>query len=55
MRIADEVLAGETYISDVGRSTHYHANYVKPRWARSLTKMDVIGHHIFYRLKPGQT
>lgn len=55
VRIADEVLAGETYISDVGRSTHYHANYVKPRWARSLTKMDVIGHHIFYRLKPGQT
>jgi spore germination cell wall hydrolase CwlJ-like protein len=55
VRIADEVLAGRTYISDVGRSTHYHANYVKPRWARSLTKMDVIGHHIFYRLKPGQT
>ncbi len=55
LRIADEVLGGQTYISDVGRSTHYHANYVKPRWARSLTKMDVIGHHIFYRLKPGQT
>jgi spore germination cell wall hydrolase CwlJ-like protein len=55
VRIADEVLAGRTYISDVGRSTHYHANYVKPRWARSLTKMDVIGRHVFYRLKPGQT
>jgi hypothetical protein len=55
VRIADEVLAGRTYISDVGRSTHYHANYVRPRWARSLTKMDVIGHHVFYRLKPGQT
>jgi len=55
VRIADEVMAGRTYISDVGRSTHYHANYVKPRWARALTKMDVIGHHIFYRLKPGQT
>ena len=55
VRVADEVMAGRTYISDVGRSTHYHANYVKPRWARALTKMDVIGHHIFYRLKPGQT
>ena len=55
VRVANEVMAGRTYISDVGRSTHYHANYVKPRWARALTKMDVIGHHIFYRLKPGQT
>ncbi len=55
VRVADEVMDGRTYISDVGRSTHYHANYVRPRWARALTKMDVIGHHIFYRLKPGQT
>ncbi len=54
-RIANEVMDGHTYITDVGRSTHYHANYVKPRWARSLTKMDVIGHHVFYQLKAGQT
>ena len=55
VRVADEVLAGRTYVSQVGRSTHYHAAYVKPRWARRLTKMDVIGRHIFYKLKPGQT
>lgn len=55
VRVADEVMAGRTYLSDVGRSTHYHANYVRPHWARSLTKMDTIGHHIFYKLKPGQT
>ena len=55
VRVADEVMAGRTYLSDVGRSTHYHANYVKPHWARSLKKMDTIGHHIFYKLKPGQT
>ena len=55
LRIADEVLAGRTYISDVGRSTHYHASYVRPRWARRLTKMDVIGRHVFYRLKTGPT
>ena len=54
-RIAREVLEGKTYVSDVGASTHYHANYVKPRWARALKKMDVIGHHIFYKLRPGQT
>jgi spore germination cell wall hydrolase CwlJ-like protein len=54
-RIAASVMDGKTYLSDVGGSTHYHANYVKPRWARQLEKMDVIGHHIFYKLRPGQT
>ena len=54
-RVADEVLEGRLWLADVGTSTHYHANYVRPRWARRLTKMDVIGKHIFYRLKPGQT
>jgi hypothetical protein len=55
VRIANEVMDGRTYISEVGRSTHYHTDYVHPRWARALTKMDVIGRHIFYKLKPGQT
>jgi hypothetical protein len=55
VRVAKEVMVGRTYISDVGSSTHYHANYVHPRWARALRKTDVIGRHIFYRLKPGQT
>jgi spore germination cell wall hydrolase CwlJ-like protein len=54
-RIANEVLNGKTYISDVGGSTHYHANYVRPRWAKALQKTDTIGSHIFYTLKPGQT
>jgi spore germination cell wall hydrolase CwlJ-like protein len=54
-RIAEAVMGGKTYLSEVGGATHYHANYVRPRWARQLEKMDVIGHHIFYKLKPGQT
>ncbi len=55
VRVAHDVLQGETYVADVGDSTHYHANYVRPRWARYLKKMDTIGHHIFYQLRPGQT
>lgn len=55
VRIADEVTNGQTYVSDIGNSTHYHTNYVRPRWARRLEKMDVIGHHIFYKLRPGQS
>lgn len=54
-RIAKAVLDGKTYVADVGSSTHYHANYVRPRWARALKKMDVIGNHIFYKLRLGQT
>ncbi len=55
VRIASEVTNGKTYVSDIGGSTHFHANYVRPRWARRLEKMDVIGHHIFYKLRPGQS
>lgn len=55
VRIAREVYEGTTYLSEVGASTHYHANYVRPYWAKKLKKMDTIGQHIFYKLKPGQT
>ncbi len=55
VRVAHEVTDGTAYVSDIGAATHYHANYVRPLWASRLTKMDRIGHHIFYKLKPGQT
>jgi hypothetical protein len=54
-QVAREVTEGKTYLAEVGGATHYHANYVRPGWARRLKKMDVIGRHIFYKLKPGQT
>jgi spore germination cell wall hydrolase CwlJ-like protein len=54
-RVAREVTEGRTYLAEVGGATHYHADYVRPTWARRLKKMDIIGRHIFYKLKPGQT
>jgi len=30
-------------------ATHYHANYVKPGWARKMTFIGTIGVHKFYR------
>ena len=54
-RVASAVLEGKTYLADVGGATHYHANYVRPYWSRRLKKMDVIGRHVFYKLRPGQT
>ncbi len=38
--VAREVTAGNIWLPDVGDSTHYHADYVKPRWARKLKKTD---------------
>lgn len=36
--------------SDVtARSTHYHANYVNPVWAKYLQPTIQVGNHIFYR------
>jgi hypothetical protein len=37
----------------VGSATHYHADYVAPRWAPMLTKITQLGAHIFYRWPGG--
>ncbi|KFG91053.1 Cell wall hydrolase SleB [Sphingobium herbicidovorans NBRC 16415] len=47
-RIASDALAGRVEKS-VGTATHYHADYVFPRWAPHLGKLAQIGAHIFYR------
>lgn len=54
VRIAREVTEGKTYVAGVGGATHYHANYVRPGWSYRLRKMERIGTHIFYSLRPGQ-
>ncbi len=51
--VAMAVTAGRVFIADVGSSTHYHATYVSPRWARSMERVKRIGLHIFYRTRGG--
>ncbi|MEO6311244.1 MAG: cell wall hydrolase [Sphingomicrobium sp.] len=46
--VAKEALGGSVF-KPVGYATHYHANYVVPYWATSLTKNAVETTHIFYR------
>ena len=46
--VAEAALDGYVEAS-VGSATHYHANYVAPRWAPMLTKISQLGAHIFYR------
>jgi spore germination cell wall hydrolase CwlJ-like protein len=50
--IAQQALSGSVY-APVGNATHYHANYVVPVWAASLSKNAVVGAHIFYRWSGG--
>ena len=51
-KVARGALAGKQ-ASAIGTATHYHADYVVPKWAYSLAKLKVIGTHIFYRM-PGE-
>jgi len=52
-KIAKAMLDGQIWLPEVGSSTHYHATYVHPRWARAMEKMKKIGRHIFYRTYGG--
>lgn len=57
--IAERMLAGTQAALPQG-ATHYHADYVSPYWATTMTRLAKIGRHIFYRapagtLAPGAT
>nr|WP_246232626.1 cell wall hydrolase [Aurantimonas aggregata] len=48
-QVAEQVTKGDIWLSDVGSATHYHATYVRPRWASAMERVDKIGKHVFYR------
>lgn len=50
--VARAALAGYVEKS-VGTATHYHADYVLPKWAFNLAKIEQLGRHIFYRFHAG--
>jgi spore germination cell wall hydrolase CwlJ-like protein len=49
--IADQVGSGERWLPWVGNATHYHADYVRPRWRRNMVQLSRVGRHVFYRLR----
>ncbi len=51
MDLARKVTDGKVWLKDIGYASHYHANYVKPSWRRSMKLIKQIGVHIFYRAK----
>ncbi|MDO8980113.1 MAG: cell wall hydrolase [Afipia sp.] len=48
-KIARESLDGRLWLPEVGKSTHYHAYWVRPSWANEMKKMYKYGVHTFYR------
>lgn len=46
--IAQKAIAGDQTIRVIGAATNYHADYVRPKWAKEMRKLIKIGRHIFY-------
>lgn len=46
--IAQKAIAGDQTIRIIGAATNYHADYVRPKWAKEMRKLIKIGRHIFY-------
>lgn len=51
--VAKQVLEKRGLIDTLDDSTHYHATYVRPRWAPRMIRLDRIGIHIFYKGRYG--
>jgi spore germination cell wall hydrolase CwlJ-like protein len=47
-QIASRAMAGDAYVRVVSTATHYHADYVNPRWSGAMKRLIKIGRHIFY-------
>jgi spore germination cell wall hydrolase CwlJ-like protein len=47
-RVAQQAIAGDQSVRIMGAATYYHADYVTPKWSRTMKKLIKIGHHIFY-------
>lgn len=47
--VASDILSGKGDTGATVTATHYHADYVRPRWASKMERLSKIGRHIFYR------
>ncbi|WP_198963942.1 cell wall hydrolase [Bradyrhizobium sp. Y36] len=48
-KIAKAMLDGQIWLPEVGKSTHYHAYWVRPSWVAEMKRMYKTGVHTFYR------
>ena len=47
-QVADRALNGASDVHVISTATHYHADYVKPKWSSAMRRLIKIGRHIFY-------
>jgi spore germination cell wall hydrolase CwlJ-like protein len=47
-RVAKMTIAGDAKVAALTTATNYHADYVNPKWAKSMKRLVKIGRHIFY-------
>jgi spore germination cell wall hydrolase CwlJ-like protein len=52
-RIAEGVADGKIFDPKLASAINYHAVYVRPFWAPTLQRLDRIGLHVFYAMRPG--
>jgi spore germination cell wall hydrolase CwlJ-like protein len=50
-RLAVRILTGEIELESLDNAVYYHANYVRPWWAKYKSFVEQIGAHKFYREK----
>jgi spore germination cell wall hydrolase CwlJ-like protein len=48
-RISRDTLDGKLWLPEVGKSTHYHAYWVRPSWIHEMKRNWKFGVHTFYR------
>jgi len=48
-QVARTVLDKGVRVPSLAQSTYYHAEYVRPLWAKSVVKIQQVGQHIFYK------
>jgi spore germination cell wall hydrolase CwlJ-like protein len=47
--VASAIILDNRWDGFINGATHYHADYVSPKWSSSLTRISQIDNHIFYR------
>ena len=55
LHIAQKFVLDSHELPELDQALFYHADYVRPRWAKRMIRIEKIGAHIFYREKQKQT
>ena len=50
-KFAHDIYIYGEYVGLTEGATHYHATYVRPKWAPNMDRITRIGSHYFYRMK----